>query len=153
MMLWKCYNQYASKFGKLNSGHRTGKGQFSFQSQRRAMAKNGQTTTQLYSFHMLARLCSISFKLGFNSTWTKNFLMYKLDFEKAEEPEIKLPRFIGSLRNQRNSRNICINTSASLTTKPFTMWITTNWKILRDGSIRLPNLSTEKPICWSRSNN
>ena len=38
--------QYASKFGKLSSGHRTGKGQFSFQSQRKAMAKNAQTTTQ-----------------------------------------------------------------------------------------------------------
>ena len=37
MMLWKCCTQYTSKFGKLNSGHRTGKGQFSFQSQRKAM--------------------------------------------------------------------------------------------------------------------
>ena len=36
----KCYTQYASKFGKLSSGHRTGKGQFSFQSQRKAMPKN-----------------------------------------------------------------------------------------------------------------
>ena len=34
MMLWKCWAQYASKFEKLSSGHRTGKGQFSFQSQR-----------------------------------------------------------------------------------------------------------------------
>ena len=34
MMLWKCCTQYTSKFGKLCSGHRTGKGQFSFQSQR-----------------------------------------------------------------------------------------------------------------------
>ena len=39
MTLWKCCPQYASKFGKLSSGHRTGKGQFSFQSQRKAMAK------------------------------------------------------------------------------------------------------------------
>ena len=37
------------------AGHRTGKGQFSFQSQRRAMPKNVQTTAQLYSFHMLAK--------------------------------------------------------------------------------------------------
>ena len=36
-----------------SSGHRTGKGQFSFQSQRKAMPKNAQTTTQLYSSHML----------------------------------------------------------------------------------------------------
>ena len=56
-MLWKCYTQYASKFGKLSSGHRTGKGQFSFQSQRKAMPKNAQTSAQLYSSHMLqARL-------------------------------------------------------------------------------------------------
>ena len=54
ILLLKCYTQYASKFGKLNSGHRTGKGQFLFQSQRRAMPKNVQTTTQLRSFHMLA---------------------------------------------------------------------------------------------------
>ena len=39
MMLWKCYIQYVSKFGKLSSGHRTGKGQFSFQSQKKANAK------------------------------------------------------------------------------------------------------------------
>ena len=47
--------QYASKFGKLSSGHRTGKGQFSFQSQGKAMPKNAQTTAQLYSSHMLVK--------------------------------------------------------------------------------------------------
>ena len=52
-MLCKCCTQYASKFGKLSSGHRTGKGQFSFQSQKMAMPKNFQTTTQLHSSHML----------------------------------------------------------------------------------------------------
>ena len=36
-----------------------------------------------------------SFKLGFNSMWTKNFQMYKLDLEKAEEPDIKLPTLTG----------------------------------------------------------
>ena len=55
---------------KLSSGHRTGKGQFSFQSQRKAMLKTVQTVIQLGSFHMLARLCTKSFKLGFNSMWT-----------------------------------------------------------------------------------
>ena len=48
-MLWTCCTQYASKFGKLNSGHRPGKGQFSFQSLRKAIPKNPQTTTQLHS--------------------------------------------------------------------------------------------------------
>ena len=51
-MLWKCCIQYASKFGKLSSGHRTGKDQFSFQSQGKAMSKNVQTTTQLLILHV-----------------------------------------------------------------------------------------------------
>ena len=40
------HTQYASKFGQLSSGHRTGKGQFLFQSQRKAMPKNVQTMAQ-----------------------------------------------------------------------------------------------------------
>ena len=47
--------KYARKFGKLSSGHRTGKGQFSFQFQRRAMPKNAQTTAQLQSSHTLVK--------------------------------------------------------------------------------------------------
>ena len=58
-----------------------------------------------------------------------NFQMFKLDLEKVEEPEIKLPTFAGSSRKKESSRK----TSALLTTpKPFTVWITTNcgkfWK-------------------------
>ena len=53
--------------------------------------------------------------------------MYKLDFKEAEDPEIKLPTFVGSWTKQGSSRK----TSASLTIlKPLTVWITTNWKIL-----------------------
>ena len=55
MMLQKCCTQYASTFGKLSSGHRTGKGQFSFQSKRKAMPKNVQTTAQLHSSHTLVK--------------------------------------------------------------------------------------------------
>ena len=55
---------------------------------------------------MLARSCSKSFQLGFNSMWTKNFQMYKLDLEKAKEPEIKLPAFTGSQKKQGNSKKI-----------------------------------------------
>ena len=42
MMLLKCCTQYVSKFGKLISGHRTRKGQFSVQSQIKALPKNAQ---------------------------------------------------------------------------------------------------------------
>ena len=89
------------------------------------MPKNVQTTAQLYSFQVLARSCSKSYKLRFNSTWTENLQMYNLDLEKAEDPEIKLPTFVGSQRKQRNSRKT--STSPSLTIlKPLTVWITTN---------------------------
>ena len=43
---------------------------------------------------------------GFNSTWTENFQMFKLDLEKSEEPEIKLPTSVGSLKKQEFQKNI-----------------------------------------------
>ena len=90
-----CCTQYASKFGKLSSSHRTGKGQFSFQSQRKAMPKNVQSTAQLYSSHMRVKQCSKFSKPGFSNTCTVNLQMFKVDLEKAEEPEIKLPTSVG----------------------------------------------------------
>ena len=96
--------------------------------------KNVQTATQLYSFHMLAKLCSKFSKLGFSSTWIENFQIFKLDLEKAEEPEIKLPPLIGWWRKEGSFRKS--STSVSLTTlKPLTVWVTTNWKILKDMGI------------------
>ena len=63
-----------------------------------------------------------------------NFQMLKLDLEKAEEPEIKLPTSAGSWKKQESSRKASI--SASLTTiKPSIVWITTNWKILQEVEI------------------
>ena len=130
MMLWKCCTQYASKFGKLSSGHRTRKGQFSFQSQRKAMPKNAQTTTQLHSSHMLIKWFSKFSKPGFNSKWTMNFQMFKV-LGKADEPGIKLAISAGSLKKQESSRKT--SSSALLTMpKPLTAWITINcgrfWK-------------------------
>ena len=124
-MLSKCYTQYAGKFENLSSGHQTGKGQFSFQSQRKVMPKNVQTTTQLHSSHTLAKLCSKSSKWGFNSKWTENFQMFKLDLEKAEEPEIKLPKSIGSSRKQESSRKPSTSTLLTMP-KPLNVCITTN---------------------------
>ena len=123
MMLWKCYIQYASKFGKCNIDPRTWKCQFSFQSQRKAMPENAQTTAQLYSSHMLVKSCQNS--PGFSNTWTVNFQMFKLVLEKAEEPEIKWPTSTGSWKKQESSRKTSI--SALLTMpKPLTVWITIN---------------------------
>ena len=60
--------------------------------------------------------------------------MFKLVSEKAEEPEIKLPTSAESSKKQKSSRKTSI--SALLTTpKPLTVWITTNWKILKEMGI------------------
>ena len=67
----------------------------------------------------------IIYKLGFNSTWTEKFQMFKLDLEKAEELEIKRQTSAGSSKKQESSRKTAI--SALLTMpKPLTVWITTN---------------------------
>jgi len=106
------------------------------------MPKNVQTTTQLHFFHRLARLCSKSFKLCFSTTWTKNFQMFKLDLEKAEEPEIKLPHLL-DLEKQGNSRSI--STSVSLTTlKPLTVWIITNYRTF----LKRWEYQTALPVSW-----
>ena len=63
-----------------------------------------------------------------------NFQMFKLDLEKAEESEIKLPTSVGALKKQESSRKTSI--SALLTMpKPLTVWITVNWKILKETGI------------------
>ena len=63
-----------------------------------------------------------------------NFQMFKLDLEKAEEPEIKLPTSVGSSKKQESFRKT--STFALLTLpKTLTVWITTNWKILKEMGI------------------
>ena len=54
-----------------------------------------------------------------------NFQVFKLDLEKAEEPEIKLPISIGSSKKQENSRKTSISVALTLP-KPLTVWIPTN---------------------------
>ena len=151
-MLWKCCTQYASKFGKLSSGHRIGKSPFSFQSQRKAMSKNAQSTAQLHSSHTLAKKCLKVSKLGMSIMGTVNFQMFKLDFEKAEEPEIKLPTSVGSSKKQESSRKTSL--SALLTIQ--SLWLCgsqqTVGNSLKDGNTRPLYLPPEKYIYRSRSN-
>ena len=55
-------------------------------------------------------------------------------FKKAEEPEIKLPTSVGSSQKQENSRKTFISVLLTMP-KPLTVWITTNWKILKEMGI------------------
>ena len=120
-----------------NSAVATGLEKLSFHFQRKAMPKNAQTTAQLQSSHMLAKWCLKFSKPGFNNTWTVNFQTFKLVLEKAEEPEIKLPNPLDHQKSKRVPEKTSI--SAWLTMpKPLTVWITINWKILKEVGIPDP---------------
>ena len=84
------------------------------------MPKNVQTTAQLHSSHTLAKQCSKFSKPGFNSMQTVIFQMFKLDLEKAEEPEIKLPTYVGSSKKQESSRKTS-NSVLFTIPKPFSV--------------------------------
>ena len=123
-MLSKCCTQYASKFGKLSSGHRTGKCHFSFQSQRKTMPKNAQTAAQLHSAH------------------TSKVMLKILQARLQQYVNCELPDVQAGFRKGRRTRgqiaNICwtmekarefqkSSISALLTMpKPVTLWITKN---------------------------
>ena len=145
-------NIYASKFGKLSSGHRTGKGRFSFQSQRKAMPKNAQTTAQLHSCHTLVKRCSKFSKPGFNNMWTMNFQMFKLVLEKQRNQRSNCQHLLDHRKSKRVSENIyfCFIDYA----KAFDC-VDHNklWKIRKeDGNTRPPDLPLEKSVCRSGSN-
>ena len=151
-MLWKCCIQYASKFGKLSSGHRTGKGQFSFQSLRKAIVK------ECLNYHTIALISHAS------KTMLKNFQArlqqyvnnelpdVKLNLEKAEEPEIKLSTSTGSWKSKRVPENhlllfywLCQS-----------LWLYGSQQTVeiseRDGNTRPPYLPLEKSVCRSKNN-
>ena len=130
-MLWKCCTQYASKFGKLTRGHRTGKGQFSFQFPKK---DNVKECLNYHTIALISHASEVMFKIlkpSFSNTWTMNFQMFRLVLKKAEKPEIRLPTSSGSWKKQTSSRKTSI--SALLTMpKPLTVCITINcgkiWK-------------------------
>ena len=120
-MLLKCCTQYSSKFRKLSSGHRTGKGQFSFQSQRKAMPKNVQTTAQLHSSHtLLLQILQARLQQYMNHEFPDD----QAGFRKGRGTRDQIAN-IHWLNEKESSRKT--PTSALLTRlKPLTVWITTN---------------------------
>ena len=150
MMLLKCCTQYVSKFLKLSSDRP--------QDWKRSVfipflrIGNAKECSNYHTIVLISHASKIrlnSFKLGFNSMWIEKFQMVKLDLEKTEEPEIKLPASVGSWRKQRSSRkNICFIDYV----KTFDcMDHNKLWKILKHMGVP-DHLSLEKPICRSRSN-
>ena len=149
-MLLKCCTQHDSKFGKLSSGHRTGKGQFLFQCQRRAIPKNVQTTLQLPSFHTLAKLCSKSFKLGFSSMWTEKLLDVQAGLRKGRGTRDQIANIRWIIEKARDfQKNIYfIDYTKALDCMDHNKQVENS---LRDRNTRPPYLSPEKPLWRSRS--
>ena len=149
MMLWKCYIQYASKFGKLSSGHRTGKGQFSFQSQRKSMPKNAQITAQLYLSHTLVKSRSKVSMSGFSNTWTMNFQMFKLVLGKDRNQRSNIHWIMEKAREFQKNIYFCfIDYAKAFDCVDHNKLETSEG----DGNTRPPDLPLEKPVCRSGSN-
>ena len=127
-MLWKCCTQYANKFGKLSSGHWTGKGEFSFQSQWKAMPKNAQITVQLYSSHtskVMLKILQARLQQYVNRELPDIQAGFRKD--RGTRDQIANSHWIvkKASKNQESSRKT--STSALLTVpKPLTVWITIN---------------------------
>ena len=122
-MLWKCCIQYASKSGKLSRGHRTGKGEFSNQSQRKEMPKNAQTTAQLPSSHIsMLKILKARLQQCVNNKHPDG----QAGFKKGRGIRYWIGNICGSPKKQESSRKA--STSDLLTLlKPLTVWISTNY--------------------------
>ena len=107
---WCCESAALNMSANLeNSAMVTGLEKVSFhQSQIRAMPKSIQTPAQLCSFHMLWRLYSKSFKLGFSSTWTENFPYEQSGFRKGRGTRDQIANICWIIEKAREfQENIC----------------------------------------------
>ena len=104
---------------------------------------NVQTT--VHSFHMQARLCTKSFKLGMSSTWTKTSRCTQVGFQRGRRTKSQTANIHWIMEKAREFQKK--STSPSLT-----IWITTNWKMIKEIGVPDDLPSPEKTVCASRSN-
>ena len=148
-MLWKCCTQYAIKFGKFSSGHRTGKGQFSFQSQRKTMPKNAQTTAQLHLSHMIVMLKILQTRLQQYMNCELTYIQAGFWKGRGTRDQIANIHWITE-KAKEFQKNIyfCLLTMPN----PLTVWITTNCgKFFKRWEYQTTWLPPEKSVCSSRS--
>ena len=150
MMLWKCCTRYASKFGKLSSGQRTGKGQSAFQSQKKAMPKNPQTTALISQASKV--MCKI-LQARLQQYMNQALPDVQAGFRKGRRTESNCQHPLDH-RERRGIPEKHLLLSTSLTTlKPLTVWIATNCgKFLNRWEHQTTLPTSEKPVCGSRSN-
>ena len=125
-MLWKCCTQYASKFGKLSSGHKTGKSQLPFKSQRRANAKecSNYHTYALISHASKVMLKILQARLQQYMNWELPDVQARFRKGRGISDQIANICWIieKAIEFQKNIY-FCLLTMP----KPLTVWITTNF--------------------------
>ena len=120
---------YASKFGKLCSGHRTGKGQFSFQSQRKAMPKNALTTAQIT---LISHASKIMLKII--QAKLQKYMSYELPdvqagFRKGRGTRHQIANIRWIMEKQQSSKKSSISSFLPMI-ESLTVWITINFEKL-----------------------
>ena len=162
-MLWKCCTQYASKFGNLSSGHRNGKCQVLFQSQKNGMPKKVQTTAQLivlisYTSKLMLKILQarlqqyIKWELPDNQA---GFRKEILDFRTRDQ----ITNICWIIKKSREFQKKHLLLSALLTMPRPLTWMDNNnvyhnncvENSSRDGNTRPPCLHPKKSVCRSRS--
>ena len=156
MMLWKCCTQHASKFEKLSSGHRTGKGQFPFQ-----IAKKGKAK-ECSNYHTTARISHASkavlkmLQARLQQYMNQEPADVQAGFRKARGTRDPIANICWIIKKAREfQKNICFVAKA-FDCVDQSLWLCGPQQTLenssRDGNIRPPYLPPEKPVCRSRSN-
>ena len=153
MMLWKCCTQYASKFGKLSTGHRTGKGQFSFQFQRKAMPKNVQTFAQLHSSHnVMVKVMVKILRARLQQYVNWEIPDVQIEFRKGTGTRDEIVNIYWIIEKTREFQKNVYFLFIDYT--KYLVWITANYgNYKRDGNTRPSYLPPEESVCRWRSNN
>ena len=120
----KVLHPNANKFGNLNRGHRTGKGQFSFQSRRKAMPKKCSNCLTIALISHASKVMLKILQARLQQYLNHKLLDVQAVFRKDRGARDQIANIRGSLKRQESSRK----TSSALqnTQKPLTVWITTN---------------------------
>ena len=156
MMLLKCFTHYARKFWKQQWPQDWKKSVF-IPIPKKGNAKECSNYCTIALTSHTSKVMQIYFiskfsKPGFNSTWTVNAHMFKLDLEKTQEPEIKLPTSTGPSKKQESSKKYLF----LLYWLCQSLWLCGSPKTVenssKDGNNRPPDLPLEKPIFSSGSN-
>ena len=152
-MLWKCCTQCASIFGKLSSGHRTVKGQFSFQSQRKTMPNYHKECSNYHTIALISHASKVMLKIlqaSLQKYVNQELPDVQAGFRKGRGTRDQIANIHWITKKSKSSRKT--STSALLTMpKSLCGSQPTVENFSRDGNTRPPDPPPEKSVCRSRS--